>query len=76
MTVDELIDGFIQLCRSVTEVRSVYGKARQIYSTSGITAHATAMVAYNLYNKFDALRKENALRHNREQIAVGGLSKK
>lgn len=73
MTVDELIDGFIQLYRNITKVRFVYDKARQIYANSGITAHATAMISYNLFNKFDAVRKEKALRCNQEQIAASGI---
>jgi radical SAM superfamily enzyme YgiQ (UPF0313 family) len=73
MTVDELIDGFIQLYRNITNVRSVYDKARQIYANNGITTHATTMISYNLFEKFDAVRKEKALRRNQEQIAANGL---
>jgi hypothetical protein len=32
------------------------------------------MIAYNLFNRFDAGRKEKALRRNREQFVSGGLT--
>ncbi len=72
MTVDELIDGYTQLYRSITTTRFVYDKARQIYANSGITAHATAMIVYNIFEKFDATKKEKALRRNKAHIAVSG----
>lgn len=74
MTVDQLIDGFIRLYRGISDFRFVCGKARQIYASNGITGHATAMVLYNLFNRFDAIRKQRALRRNQEQIAAGKLT--
>ncbi len=69
MTVDELIDGFIQLCSGITKVGFICKKARQIYTNNGITRHASEMVVYNLFNKLDAARKKKVLRHNQRHIA-------
>jgi radical SAM superfamily enzyme YgiQ (UPF0313 family) len=70
MTVDQLIDGFIQLYRGISDARFVYNKARQIYANNGITAEATTMISYNLFNAFDARRKEKALRRNQRDLSA------
>lgn len=70
ITVDKLIDGYIQLYRSITNARFVYDKALQIYANNGISTHATAIIAYNLFKKFDATMKEKALRRNQKHITV------
>jgi radical SAM superfamily enzyme YgiQ (UPF0313 family) len=67
MTVDQLIDGFIQLYRGISDIKFVYEKARQIYSNNGVTSHATTMISYNFFNGFDARRKEKALRRNQRE---------
>jgi radical SAM superfamily enzyme YgiQ (UPF0313 family) len=73
MTVDQLVDGFIGLYRAISRLGFVSRKAQQIYAAHGVTPHATAMVAYNLFNRFDAARKEKSLRRNQEEIAAGGV---
>lgn len=70
MTVEQLIDGFINLYRGITDIRFICPKARQIYANNGITADATTMITYNFFNKFDAIRKEKALRLNHKQRAA------
>lgn len=66
----ELIDGFVQLYRSITGAGLVFPKAAQIFGRSRLTAESALMISYNLFNRFDALRKEKALLKSKEALAL------
>lgn len=70
MTVDQLINGYIQLHHSVNKVRFLYDRARQAYTNNGITSQSIAMIGYNLLKKFEVSTKAKALRINQKHIAV------
>jgi radical SAM superfamily enzyme YgiQ (UPF0313 family) len=70
LTPEELIDGFIQLYRSITGASVVFPKAHQIWKRSGFTFESTMMLSYNLFSRFDALRKERALRKNKHELRL------
>jgi radical SAM superfamily enzyme YgiQ (UPF0313 family) len=71
MTVDQLIDGYLQLYRSVRQHRSVVREVVDGYRRSGLRTETSVMIANNLYQKFDSLKKEKRLREN--QRALAGL---
>jgi radical SAM superfamily enzyme YgiQ (UPF0313 family) len=70
LTPEELIDGFIQLYRSITGVSTVLHKARQIHDRWGPRLESALMMSYNLFSRFDARRKEQLLLKNKEQLAT------
>lgn len=70
MTIDQLIDGYIQLYRSISSSRFIFKEGQQVYRNNGINAESTVLIAYNLYNKFDAKRQEKALRQNQKKITL------
>lgn len=69
LTPEELIDGFTQLYRSITGGRLVLHKAGQIYKRWGLRAESTLLMSYNVFNRFDAVRKERFLLSQKEQLA-------
>lgn len=70
LSPDELIDGFIQLYRSITGASLVLPKAAQIWSRSGFSLESTLMMSYNFFSRFDALRKKRSLLKNRKDLAL------
>jgi radical SAM superfamily enzyme YgiQ (UPF0313 family) len=66
MTVDQLIDGYIELYRSISNNGSLIKEAIRLGRKNGIRAETTIPVAYKLYSKFDLKRKERALRSLKE----------
>jgi radical SAM superfamily enzyme YgiQ (UPF0313 family) len=68
MTIDQLIDGYLQLYRSVSKGRMIFKDSIKEYWNNGINAESTALLIYNLYATFDARRKERELRENQRQM--------
>jgi radical SAM superfamily enzyme YgiQ (UPF0313 family) len=69
MTVDQLIDGYIGLYRMVRGRRSVFREIAEGWRRNGIGLESTVMLANNLYQKFDSVKKERLLRANQRQLA-------
>jgi len=67
MSTGQLINGFIQLYKSISNSRSIINAALHVYRDKGLNVESAALIGYNLYNKFDAKRKERALRQNQIQ---------
>jgi radical SAM superfamily enzyme YgiQ (UPF0313 family) len=74
MTIDELIDGYLQLYASVRQHRSVLREVVDGYRRSGLRTETSVMIATNLYQKFDSLQKERRLRKNQQALARLDLS--
>jgi radical SAM superfamily enzyme YgiQ (UPF0313 family) len=70
MTVDQLIEGFIELYKSLLDRRSILVDSVKVYRNKGIKTASTGLIAYNIYSKFEAKRKEKALRKNHKQISL------
>ncbi|MBW1768588.1 MAG: radical SAM protein [Deltaproteobacteria bacterium] len=70
LTIDELIDGYLQLYRSVSNLVFSFKDALQVYKDNGIKTESTVVVANKLYFKLDAKRKERELRQNQKQIRI------
>jgi radical SAM superfamily enzyme YgiQ (UPF0313 family) len=70
MTADQLIDGFIQLYKSLLDRRSLFVDSLKVYWNRGIKTASTGLIAYNIYSKFEAKRKQKALRRNQRQISL------
>jgi hypothetical protein len=68
MTVDQFIDGYLQLCRSVTNGRSVWKKAFQLIRNYGVTGESAAAVGFWIGSMIGAGIKEKVLRRNQGQI--------
>jgi len=75
MTVDQLIDGYLQLYRSISNNRFSLRNIFQIYRENGINTTSSVVVADKLYFKFDARKKETALRKNQREILSSNLGK-
>ena len=75
MTIDQLVDGFIQLNKRLNDGKSIVGEALRLYGNRGINAESSALIAYDLYNRFDAKHKEKTLQQDlvrmRSQAAPG-----
>jgi radical SAM superfamily enzyme YgiQ (UPF0313 family) len=64
MTIDQLVDGFIQLNERIYDGKSIIGQALRLYRNRGIKAESSALIAYDLYNRFDAKHKEKTLKQD------------
>ncbi len=73
MSIDQLIEGYIDLYRNVRARESV---PRTIFSglaKYGLSAECGALVGNNLYQKFDSIKKARRLRENQRAIAARKL---
>ena len=68
LTIDELIDGYLQLSRGLSNLVFSFKDALQVYWDNGIKTESTVVVANKVYFKWDAKRKERELRQNQKQI--------
>src|SRR6185369_14711048 len=70
MTVDQLIDGYIGLYRNVRRRRSVFREIVENYRRNGAGIQSAVVVANNVYQKFDSVKKARLLRANQREIAA------
>ncbi len=70
MTVDELIEGYIQLYRHVRQRRSVLAEIFGGIAKYGIGVESSVLIGNNLYQKFDSIKKTRLLRQNQQEIAA------
>lgn len=70
MTVDQLIDGYIRLYRNVRRRRSVFREIVENYRRNGAGIQSAVVVANNVYQKFDSVKKARLLRANQREIAA------
>jgi len=75
MTVDELIDGYLQLYESIADHKFSFKELLQVYKDNGINTESSVVVANKLYFKFDSKRKKKALRQNQSYLNSIELSK-
>ena len=68
MTVDQFIEGYLQLCRSVMNCRSVWKKALQLIRDYGVTGESAAAVGFWVGSMIGTRIKEKAFRKNQGQI--------
>ena len=66
MTVDQLIDGYIELYRGISNNGSLIKEAIRLGRKNGIRAETTVPMAYKLYSKFDLKKKQRVLRSLKE----------
>ena len=70
MTIDQLIEGYIQLYQQVKRHRSL---AREIFEAvwnHGVGVQSAALIGNNLYHKLDSAKKTSQLRRNQRRIAA------
>jgi radical SAM superfamily enzyme YgiQ (UPF0313 family) len=70
MTVDQLIDGYIQLYGMVRRRRSVLRELVENWRRSGLSIESAVVVANNVYQKFDSVKKARLLRENQRELAA------
>jgi len=73
MSVDDLIDGYIELYGSIRRYRSFGREVVQSLRAHGVGLESLSMVGNNLYQKFDSLKKERHLRRNQRMLAQTSL---
>jgi hypothetical protein len=76
MTVDQLIDGYVDLYRMVRQRRSVFREIAEGWRRGGVGLESSVMVANNLYQKFDSVKKERLLRANQRELAALGIDER
>jgi len=64
MSIDQLVEGYTQLYNEISKTRYILKEAFQAYRNSGVQIQASAVTAYNIYNKFVAKKEKKALRQN------------
>lgn len=74
MTPEQLIDGFIELYRSITRPIFVLRKAQQIYQQMGANLESALMMSYNAFSRLDGRRKEIELLRNRQGLTTSPAS--
>lgn len=79
MSPQELIEGFNELYSNITRTSFMFKKAYDVYRNVGLTIEASIMISYNIFNRFDAFRKQKLLKENLNKIladnSLRGLSK-
>jgi radical SAM superfamily enzyme YgiQ (UPF0313 family) len=70
MTVDQLIDGYVELYRNVRRHKSVFREIADGYRRNGIGLESAVMVGINAYQKFDSIKKRRLLRRNQRALAL------
>jgi radical SAM superfamily enzyme YgiQ (UPF0313 family) len=70
MTVDQLIEGYIGLYRMVRQRRSVLREILENWRRSGVSIESGVVVANNVYQKFDSVKKARLLRENQRELAA------
>ncbi|MGV7224525.1 MAG: B12-binding domain-containing radical SAM protein [Nitrospinales bacterium] len=68
MTIDQLIDGLIQLYEELLNSKLFIKDTLRLYSNSDIRKESSVVVANNAYFSMDAKRKIKAFRKNRQLI--------
>jgi len=63
MTIDQLANGYIQLTRSIYNVKNVLSESQVILKTNGATAWTAIVIGHKLSFFYDTLRKERSLHH-------------
>jgi radical SAM superfamily enzyme YgiQ (UPF0313 family) len=76
MTVDQLIDGYLALYQMVRRRRSIFRQVVESYQRNGLRTESAVMIAENLYQKFDSMKKERLLRANQREIAALHLDRR
>jgi radical SAM superfamily enzyme YgiQ (UPF0313 family) len=69
MTIDELIEGYIQLYRNVRARRSALREVVEGVGKYGLSLESAVLTGNNLYQKFDSIQKARRLRQNQREIA-------
>jgi radical SAM superfamily enzyme YgiQ (UPF0313 family) len=70
MTVDQLIDGYLQLYQSLAHRKFSFKKLLHVYKENGLNTGSTVVVATKLYFRFDANKKARALRKNQTDLKL------
>jgi radical SAM superfamily enzyme YgiQ (UPF0313 family) len=70
MTIDQLIEGYIQLYRQVKKHRSLGREIFEAVWNHGIGVQSAALIGNNLYHKLDSAKKTRQLRKNQRRIAA------
>ena len=73
MSIDQLIEGYIDLYRNVRARESVLRTFFSGFAKYGVSAEFGALVGNNLYQKFDSIKKARRLRENQRAIAARDL---
>ena len=74
MTENQLIDGYLELYRSVSNGRFVIKDAYNAFRKNGFNVETTALLFYNVYTALDAARKVKELRRNQKQIQLKNMA--
>jgi radical SAM superfamily enzyme YgiQ (UPF0313 family) len=69
LSPEELIEGFTQLYRSITGASLLLHKAEQIYRRWGLRSESALLMVYNIFSRFDAIRKERLLLNEKKEFA-------
>jgi hypothetical protein len=70
MTIDQLIDGYLQLYRRLSNSSSILYDVLKIYRKNGINRASAVVAANKLYFRQDAMRKEKTLRKSQKEISL------
>jgi radical SAM superfamily enzyme YgiQ (UPF0313 family) len=69
MTIDQLIEGYIDLHRSLQSRQSLWQETRGHIRTHGFGAEAAMMFGNGIYRRLDSVHKTRMLRANQSQMA-------
>ncbi len=68
MTVDQLIDGYLRLHRSLDNRRSLWREAIEHIRIRGVGQEAMVMFGHSIYRRLDSIQKTRMLRANRSRM--------
>jgi radical SAM superfamily enzyme YgiQ (UPF0313 family) len=70
MTVDQLMDGYLELYRSLIRRKSLFAVAYERYRQYGLGGELAVMVGSRFQQAYDLRKKKKMLRENRKQMRV------
>ena len=68
MSAEQLISGFIDLYKGLSTSRRILRDSMRIWRDKGLNIESATFMGYNLYNRWDARKKEKALVKNLKHI--------
>ncbi len=68
MTINELWQGFTRMYKRITAPEFIWKKTKQIFGSQGVTMESLAVFGFNIFNRFDATRKEKDFKRTTASI--------
>ena len=73
MSINQLMGGFIEMYKGITHPDFVWKKAKEVFKQRGLSIESLIVWSFNIFNRFDATRKEKDFKETIKLIDPGIL---